>query len=47
MCIRDRPYDERKTIPGDEENSVLAQYQNPETGEWELVDYTVNVDRCV
>ena len=38
------PYDERKTIPGDEENSVLAQYQNPETGEWELVDYTVNVD---
>jgi hypothetical protein len=38
------PYDEGKTIPGDEKNSVLAQYQNPETGEWELVDYTVNVD---
>lgn len=38
------PYDESKTIPRDEESSVLAQYLNPKTGEWELVDYIVNTD---
>ncbi len=38
------PYDESRTIPGDEQHSVLAQYLNPATGEWELVDYTVNTD---
>ncbi len=38
------PYDARRTIPGDEEHSVLAQYQNPATGEWELADYTVNTE---
>ena len=38
------PYDEGETDPGDEEGSVLAEYFNPETGEWELVDYTVNTE---
>ena len=36
------PYDESETDSADEEGSVLAEYHNPETGEWELVDYTVN-----
>jgi hypothetical protein len=36
------PYDERETDSADEEGSVFAEYFNPETGEWELVDYTVN-----
>lgn len=36
------PYDESKTDSADEEGSVLAEYYNPETGEWEIVDYTVN-----
>lgn len=36
------PYDESETDSTDEEGSVLAEYYNPETGEWELVDYTVN-----
>ncbi|MGI6778847.1 MAG: zinc-ribbon domain-containing protein [Acetivibrionales bacterium] len=36
------PYDESETDSADEEGSVLAEYYNPETGEWELVDYTVN-----
>jgi len=38
------PYSENETDPGDEEGSVLAEYHNPETGEWELVDYTVNTE---
>ncbi|MEO1814467.1 MAG: zinc-ribbon domain-containing protein [Acetobacterium sp.] len=36
------PYDESETDSADEGGSVLAEYFNPETGEWELVDYTVN-----
>ena len=36
------PYDESETDSADEEGSVLAEYYNSETGEWELVDYTVN-----
>jgi hypothetical protein len=36
------PYVESETDPSDEEGSVLAEYYNPETGEWELVVYTVN-----
>lgn len=36
------PYDESETDSTDEEGSVLAEYYNRETGEWELVDYTVN-----
>ncbi|MGI5979241.1 MAG: zinc-ribbon domain-containing protein [Oscillospiraceae bacterium] len=36
------PYDESETDPADEEGSVLAEYYNLETGEWELVDYSVN-----
>jgi len=36
------PYDESETDSGDEEGSMLAEHYNPETGEWELVDYTVN-----
>jgi hypothetical protein len=36
------PYDESETDSADEEGSVLAEYYNPETGEWEIVDYTVN-----
>jgi hypothetical protein len=36
------PYDESETDSAYEEGSVLAEYYNPETGEWELVDYTVN-----
>ena len=39
------PYDDSKTIPGDEEHSVLAQHQNPETGEWELADFTVDTEQ--
>jgi hypothetical protein len=35
-------YDESGTDSADEEGSVLAEYYNSETGEWELVDYTVN-----
>ncbi len=38
------PYSENETDPGNEEGSVLAEYHNPETGEWELVDYTVNTE---
>ncbi len=36
------PYDESNADSADEEGSVLAEYYNPETGVWELVDYTVN-----
>lgn len=36
------PYVESETDPSDEEGSVLAEYYNPETDQWELVDYTVN-----
>jgi hypothetical protein len=36
------PYDESGANAADEEGSVFAEYYNPETGEWELVDYTVN-----
>ena len=36
------PYDESESDSADEEGSVLAEYYNSETGEWELVDYTVN-----
>jgi len=36
------PYDESETDSTDEEGSVLAEYYNPETGEWELAVYTVN-----
>lgn len=36
------PYDESETDSADEEGSVLAEYYNPETSEWEIVDYTVN-----
>ena len=35
------PYDESETDSADEEGSVLAEYYTPETGVWELVDYTV------
>ena len=38
------PYSEDETDPGDEEGSVLAEYYNAETGEWELVDYSVNTE---
>ena len=38
------PYVESETDPADEEGSVLAEYFNPETGEWELAVYTVNTD---
>lgn len=38
------PYDESKTDSADEEGSVLAEYYNRETGEWEIVDYTVNTN---
>jgi hypothetical protein len=37
------PYDESETDSTDEEGSVLAEYYNRETGEWELVNYTVNI----
>ena len=36
------PYDESGADAANEEGSVFAEYYNPETGEWELVDYTVN-----
>ena len=36
------PYDESGADAADEEGSVLAEYYNPETDQWELVDYTVN-----
>jgi len=42
LLIITLPYDESETDASDEEGSVLAEYYNPETGEWELVDYTVN-----
>ena len=38
------PYDESETDSTDEEGSVLAEYYNPETGEWELADYIVNTE---
>ena len=38
------PYDESKTDSADEEGSVLAEYYNRETGQWELVDYTVDTN---
>ena len=36
------PYDESGADAANEEGSVFAEYYNPETSEWELVDYTVN-----
>ena len=36
------PYDESQTDSADEEGSVLAEYYNPETSDWQFVDYTVN-----
>ncbi len=36
-------YDESETDSTDEEGSVLAEYYNRETGEWKLVNYTVNI----
>ncbi|MFV9473050.1 zinc-ribbon domain-containing protein [Advenella sp. RU8] len=36
------PYKESETDPNNEEGSVLAEYYNPETDEWEPVNHIVN-----
>ena len=38
------PYGKGRTDAADEEGSVFAEYFNEDTGQWELVDYTVNTD---